>query len=136
MKNSKMQLITSNTRLNKNLRKRNHDITFWSKGLSDLSDLSEELEGTTAPLPFSICKKILSINITSVRRSKCFNLYRCVSVMEFLFFFLRTVMDFSRLKGATISMEGDDILSRLLVKQNVAASTPLIWYLRNINSNI
>jgi hypothetical protein len=126
MKNSKMQLITSNTRLNKNLRKRNHDITFWSKGLSDLSDLSEELEGTTAPLPFSICKKILSINITSVRRSKCFNLYRCVSVMEFLFFFLRTVMDFSRLKGATISMEGDDILSRLLVKQNVAASTPLI----------
>jgi hypothetical protein len=121
-----MQLITSNTRLNKNLRKRNHDITFWSKGLSDLSDLSEELEGTTAPLPFSICKKILSINITSVRRSKCFNLYRCVSVMEFLFFFLRTVMDFSRLKGATISMEGDDILSRLLVKQNVAASTPLI----------
>jgi hypothetical protein len=35
-------------------------------------------------------------------------------------------MDFSRLKGATISMEGDDILSRLLVKQNVAASTPLI----------
>jgi hypothetical protein len=126
MKNSKMQLITSNTRLNKNLRKRNHGITFWSKGLSDLSDLSEELEGTTAPFPFSICKKILSINITSVRRSKCFNLYRCVSVMEFLFFFLRTVMDFSRLKGATISMEGDDILSRLLVKQNVAASTPLI----------
>jgi len=56
MKKSQMQL-TINAWLQGNLRKKELNITFWSKGLSDLSDLSEELEGTAATIcPFSICK--------------------------------------------------------------------------------
>jgi len=48
----------------------------------------------------------------------------CVS--DGFFIFWEQWWIFQGLKGANISIEGDDILSRLLVKQNAAASTPVI----------